>query len=137
MIKKIFGTAALCLILWSCSDGEKKAAPVTDTDVAEAFIRATLDNDLDNADKYLLKDEMNQQYMDAYRRESKRLSAEERQGYKKASIIIREVAPVVNDSVTVISYSNSYKSDKINKLKLVRTDGKWLIDFKYTFSGNL
>ena len=31
----------------------------------------------------------------------------------------------------------TFKKDKTNKLKMVRINGQWMVDLKYTFSGNL
>jgi hypothetical protein len=42
----------------------------------------------------------------------------------------------VNDSTSIINYSNTYMN-KPMEIKLVRENKKWVVDFKYTFSGNL
>jgi hypothetical protein len=65
-----------------------------------------------------------------------KISEQEKAGYSKASININEVADVVADSVTIISYSNSYRK-RSQKIKVVKYNGDWVVDFKYTFSGNL
>ena len=50
-------------------------------------------------------------------------------------IIINEDA-ALNDTMHIINYSNSY--DKIaRKVKVIQRNGNWLVDFKYTFNGNL
>lgn len=53
---------------------------------------------------------------------------------RTASIIINEIDNV-NDSVTVIRFLNSY-DNKPAVLKVVRVNGEWVADLKYTFSGN-
>ena len=63
-------------------------------------------------------------------------SKEELEQYKNADIIVNEVNNV-SDSVTIVNYSNTYKKLEKNKVKVVRVNGRWFIDFKYTFSGNL
>ncbi|HEX8358071.1 MAG TPA: hypothetical protein VF610_11685, partial [Segetibacter sp.] len=63
-------------------------------------------------------------------------SEQEKASFNKASINIAEVSDVIPDSVTIISFSNSYRKVP-QKLKVIRHNGEWLVDFKYTFSGNL
>ena len=65
-----------------------------------------------------------------------KLSKEELNKYKNADIIVNEVSNV-NDSITIVNYSNSYKKEVKTKVKMVKISGKWLVDFKYTFSGNM
>ena len=57
--------------------------------------------------------------------------------YKEADIRVLETSYVVADSIFIYKYSNSYKPDNKSVLKLVMVNGKWLVDLKYTFSGNL
>ncbi len=56
-------------------------------------------------------------------------------GYSSASINIIEVADVVPDSMTIISYSNSYIKRE-QKLKVVNYNNEWKVDLNYTFSDN-
>ncbi|MCU0381344.1 MAG: hypothetical protein MUE58_09165 [Chitinophagaceae bacterium] len=39
-----------------------------------------------------------------------------------------------SDSVSIVNFQNSW-SNKPADLRVVRRDGEWYIDFKYTFSG--
>jgi hypothetical protein len=55
--------------------------------------------------------------------------------YKESSYEINKYTDI-NDSTTIINYSNSYMK-KPMEIKVVRNAGVWVIDFKYTFSGNL
>jgi hypothetical protein len=118
--------------LAACND-TAESVPVTELEVAETFIYATLKNNLDKAEQFLLKDSVNLQLMDRYRESNKKLSQEQLESYKKSGILIKEVSTITKDSVVVISYSPSYKKELVNKLKMVRTGGKWLVDLKYTF----
>jgi hypothetical protein len=118
--------------LFSCGGGAKDN-PVTDTDVATAFIRAALDNDFKTAEKYLLADDVNKQYFETFKRQPK--DKAELEKYKASEIIINEIK-TVSDSVHIVDYTNSYKKDEKTKLKLSWVDGKWLVDFKYTFDEN-
>jgi hypothetical protein len=137
-MRSIIFTFSLLLLLSACDNGSKTAAtPTTDLEVAQAFIRAILDNKIPEAERFLLKTEVNIQHLDAFKRSYNDLSKTELEAYKKADIIINEISTVVNDSIIVINYSNSHKPEAKNKVKLVRSEGKWLVDLQYTFSGNL
>jgi len=46
--------------------------------------------------------------------------------YKKARTYL------VNDSTTIIHYSNSYKN-KPDSLKIIRINGQWFVDLNFTF----
>ncbi len=132
MIKRVLAAFAITMILFSCGGGNT-ANPVTDTDVATAFIRAALDNDFKTAEKYLLLNDVNKQYFETFKRQPK--DKAELDKYKAAEIYIHEIKNE-GDTVHIVDYSNSYKKDQRTKLKLTWADGKWLVDFKYTFEGN-
>jgi hypothetical protein len=135
MIRTAIYTLLLALGLAACSgSGDKKVE--TDIDVANVFIRDMLDNKLKDAEGLVLPDEDNKQYFEVIRQQYSKKDAAELEKYKSSSIIINEVSPV-NDSVSIVNYSNSYNKQDKNKLKMVRKEGKWLVDLKYTFSGNL
>lgn len=130
-------TLLTVVIFFSCSNNStQEDKPVTDTDVATAFIRDLLDNKCKDAAQFMLNDETNHQYLDMLEQKMKTYSKQELDNFKNADIIINEISNVT-DSISIINYSNSYKKENKNKLKLVRQNGKWLIDFKYTFSGNM
>jgi hypothetical protein len=133
MITKLFLSIAITTILFACSSNTKKA-PVTDTDVATTFIRGVLDNDFKTAAQYLLNDETNTQYFETFKHQYQLKDKGELEKYKAADIIINSLEPLKD--TTIINYSNSYKKDVQNKLRLVRSNGKWLIDLKYTFAEN-
>lgn len=137
MIKKTAYWAALACFALSCSSNPSREEVSTDTDVAKAFIRSTLDNNMKEAEKYLLNDPENTQLLQNYSRWYGNQPQTKTDGFKKADIFIKNIETVVNDSLEIIYYSNSVEQDVKNKLKLVRVNGKWLIDFKYTLSGNL
>jgi hypothetical protein len=134
MITKMLFLTALTIGLLSCNSNTKQN-PVTDIEVATAFIQAILDNDLKTAEKYLLVDETNQQYFQSFHSQYQTKNKSELEKYKTADIIINTLKPQ-NDSVTIINYSNSYKKDIKTQLKAVRKNGQWLIDLKYTFADN-
>ncbi len=95
------------------------------------FIEASLQGDWDLAQKYLLQDSTNLEYFNGLKDFNSKRNKEEKEGYKNANILIDSTTRL-SDSVTVISYSNTYKM-KPAKLKMVRRNGEWLVDFKYSF----
>ncbi|MEJ7587513.1 MAG: hypothetical protein WKI04_08125 [Ferruginibacter sp.] len=127
------------IALSSCNESK---VPNTDIDVARAFITDILKNEFDEAEKFVLKDtgnlkeDTNKQYFDLFKKDYESKSKDELANYRDAYIIINELSNV-NDSVSIVNYSNSFKKDKTNKVKMVRVNGQWLVDLKYTFSGNL
>lgn len=133
-MKRWITPLALIVVLASCQDNKK--VPNTDIDVARTFIRDVLDSDFQGARDLMLADSTNLDYFNRWEKHYKGKSKEEREQYHQAEIIINEISNV-NDSVTVVNYSNSFKRNSHSKVKVVRVNGQWLVDFKYTFSGNL
>ena len=125
---------ALVLLLMACNSNERNnaAEPENEMDAARIFIRAALDGDYAKARTLLVTDSLNLQDIDASERLYKeRMSKEEKDKYRGASIHIHE-SRKVDDSTSVVYYSNTYRNQK-DSLKVVKLDGKWLIDFKYIF----
>ena len=125
------------LVMWIGFAGCNNSPEVRKTDPLESgrgFIEASLQGDYVEAKKYLLQDSTNIEYFNGLRDFNSKRSKEEREGYKDANIII-DSTQKISDSVTIISYSNTYKM-KPSKLKMVRQKNEWLVDFKYTFTGN-
>lgn len=131
---KIFFAAIYVLLLSACTSPDQ--VPNTDIDVASAFIRNILENNFKEAEKLVLQEETNKQFLELFKKDYNSKNKSELENYRNADIIINEISPV-NDSVSIINYSNSYKRDKSSKLKMVRINGQWLVDLKYTFSGNM
>jgi type IV secretory pathway component VirB8 len=131
MITKLFFSIAITTALFACTN----KTPVTDTGVATTFIRGVLDNDFKTAQQYLLKDETNQQYFETFQRQYQSSNKTELGKYKAADILINSIEQA-SDTTTIINFSNSYKKNIAQKLKLLRRDGRWLIDLKYTFAEN-
>ena len=135
IMKIIIYPAITCIcIFFGCNSQEK--TPNTDVDVGRAFIKEIQENKFKDAEKFILKDETNLQYFDRFQEFFKRKSKAELEEYYNADIVVNEISNV-NDSVTIINYSNSYKKEEKNKLKVVKVNGQWQVDLKYTFSGNL
>lgn len=122
--------AALLLLVTACTDKDKTTSD-NDVDAARNFIQSALNGDFDRARKFMVNDSLNNQDLDNVVRLSERLTPEEKQKYREASIRIHDVR-TVNDSTSVIVFSNSFKN-KQDSLKIVRLNNEWLVDFKYIF----
>jgi len=108
-----------------------KSDPLTS---GRGFIEASLKGDYKVAEQYLLKDSTNMQYFQGLKDFNKKLDAETRRGYSDANIIVDSLI-AKSDSIDILYYTNSYKN-KPSKIKLVKQNKDWLVDFKYTFSDN-
>jgi hypothetical protein len=137
MIKKYFALIILTAAILSCNNTDQKKTAVTDIDVATAFVRGLLDNDFKEAEQYLFKDEMNTQIFERFKKQYSGKDKATLEKYKEAQIIVNETSVVKPDSIFIFNYSNSYSRADKTILKLVRINNKWLVDLKYTFSGNL
>ncbi len=121
------------LLFFSCENNSEKN-PQTALDTGRDFIRASLDGDFENAEHLLLKDTQNLQLFDSYKNYYQRLPADKKKNYKAASYDINKYTDL-NDSTSIINYSNSFMKTPM-EIKLVRLNKHWVVDFKYTYSGN-
>jgi hypothetical protein len=136
MIKKYLALIILTATIFSCNNSDQKKTAVTDMEVANAFVRDLLDNNFDEAEQYLLKDETNSQIFERFKKQYSGKDKATLEKYKSANINVNETS-YITDSVFIFNYSNSYSPADKTVLKLVRINNKWLVDLKYTFSGNL
>lgn len=133
-MKKYLLSLFTTLFFYSCST-KKETVPATALDAGRTFIRASLDGDFAKAEPLLLNDTANHQLFDSYKEFYNKLPADKKKNYKQASYEINKMEDI-NDSTTIINYSNSYMN-KPMEIKLVRSAKLWAVDFKYTYSGNL
>lgn len=75
------------------------------------------------------------QLFDSYKRYYEKMPADLKANYRNASYEINKFLEV-DDSTTIINYSNSYMKKPMD-IKVKKTGDVWGIDFKYTYSGNL
>lgn len=127
----VFGIFMITLAACNSSTNVDKSDPL---ESGRGFIEASLKGDYVKAQKYLLPDSTNMEYLEGLKTFNNNMSAEDRRGYSDADIII-DSSIAKSDSVDIIYYSNSYKN-KPSKIKLVKQNNEWLVDFKYTFIGN-
>jgi membrane peptidoglycan carboxypeptidase len=133
-MKNIYSLCLVCFFFIS-SCNTKKEIPNTDIEVTRAFIKDILENNFKGATDFVLPEDTNDQYLSLFKKYFESKSKEELEQYKNADIVINEINNV-NDSVTIVNYSNTYKKNEKNKVKVVRKNGQWLVDLKYTFPGN-
>jgi hypothetical protein len=127
MTKKM--TAAfilLCVIACNNDSSFKKAEDAQDA--GREFIRASLDGNYEKAKFFMLADSTNKFLLERWKSEYINLSADEKEKYKDAEIVVLNISPV-NDSVTSYKYFNSYKKDTTT-VKVLRINGEWLVDLK-------
>ncbi len=118
------------LLLAGCESGSEKDAAENDLDAARGFVQAALKGKYDRAADFMLHDSLNDERLDAVSRME--LSSDEKQGLWDASINIHS-RKLLDDSTSIIVYSNSFHKENQDTLKVVKKDGKWLVDFKYLF----
>ncbi len=126
-MKYFFAAILSCLFLLIACE-EKRDTPNTDIEVARAFIKDILENNFKEASNYVSPGETNEQYFSRFKKFFESKSPEELKQYKEADIVINEIENV-SDSVTVVNYSNSFKKTDTNKVKVVKINGRWMIDF--------
>lgn len=129
-MKYILSVFVLATILFSCNETKEKVTPSTALDTGREFIRASLDGNFDAASSLLLQDQQNIEMFQSYKIYYDKLPADKKKGYKEASYEINKYTDV-NDSMSVINYSNSYMQQPMD-IKVVRVNDKWMVDFKYT-----
>nr|WP_262915696.1 hypothetical protein [Niabella ginsengisoli] len=117
-------------MLASCNTGSDSEAAESDIAAATGFVQSALKGKYDRAADFMLHDSLNDERLDAVSR--MQLSSDEKQGLWDASINIHS-RKLINDSTSIIIYSNSFHKENHDTLKVVKIDGKWLVDFKYLF----
>lgn len=118
---------------FSCMQQYPPAA--TPLESGREFIDGCLKGDFKKAAAYMIDDKENQSDLLKIKRDYDSKSSDQKHAYLTASIIINEDA-AVNDTIHIINYKNSY-DQFARKVQVVQRNGKWLVDFKYTFTGNL
>ena len=133
-MNKIIGVLIFVLSISACNN----SAEVRKSDPLESgrgFIESSLKGDYDEAQKYILQDSTNIQYFNGLKDFNSKRSTDEKEGYKDANILI-DSTQKISDSVTIITYSNTYKN-KPSKLKMVKKNNEWLVDFKYSLTDSM
>ncbi|MFT3947150.1 MAG: DUF4878 domain-containing protein [Agriterribacter sp.] len=132
MTKSIVSLFAI--LLFSCSNSDNYKKPDDPLEAGREFIEAALNGNMKKARLFILKDPANERLFDEIEKKYKGFSTAEKAAYKDASIRVNK-SQNLNDSTTIINYSNSYKKEN-NQIKLVKQNNEWWVDFKYTFTGD-
>jgi len=122
------------LLLISCKT-QKNERPDNALDTGRDFIRASLNGDFKSSRPLVFEDSTNIQLFESYIDFYKKLPKDKKENYKNASYEINKLLEV-DDSTTIINYSNSFMNKPMD-IKLVKKNKIWWVDFKYTYSGNL
>lgn len=130
MKKILYISSFLLFSVLSCKNADQDAgSSENDVDAARNFIQSALEGNYDKATTYMLRDSVNMERMNDIKRVN--LSPEEKRGLASASINIHNISRQ-DDSTTIVIYSNSFKNNW-DTLKVIKDEGKWLVDFKYLF----
>ena len=123
----------LLCCFYACKSNDKKPTGKSDNsiDAARNFIRSALDGRFDEARTFMLPDSSNINYMDVAERSFQNTDQGVKNNYRSSTILIHNVNDI-NDSTTILIYSNSYKNDK-DTLRVVKVKNQWLVDLKYLF----
>ena len=134
-MKKLIVFSILLLQISACNNDEtankETTASENDLDAARNFIRSSLDGKWSDARKFMVQDSSNIERLNTIEDFYKTESPDDKRGYREASITTYD-SRKINDSITIVNYSNSYKNQK-DSLKIVRVNGQWLVDLKYSF----
>ncbi|MEP6950654.1 MAG: hypothetical protein ABI863_15320 [Ginsengibacter sp.] len=133
-MNKIISLLICILVISACNQSVevRKSDPL---ESGRGFIEASLKGDYDEAQKYILQDSTNMQYFNGLKYFNSKRSTNEKEGYRDANILI-DSTQKLSDSVTIITYSNTYKN-KPSKLRMVKKSNEWLVDFKYSITDSI
>ena len=123
----------ILIFIVSCASQYPPAA--TPLESGREFIDGCLKGDFTKAAAYMIDDTENQKDLLKIKRDYDLKKEDDKHAYSTSSIIINEDA-TVDDTTHIINYKNSY-DQFARKVKVVQHKGKWMVDFKYTFNGNL
>ena len=118
----------ISFVLFACSNDRTFKKAEDAQDAGREFIRASLDGDYEKAQFYLLADTTNQILMNKWKKDFEKLDESTKKQYKDADILPIAIQ-ALNDSVTSYTFSNSFKRDTTT-IKIVRSNGEWLVDLK-------
>lgn len=129
MIQKYL-SVILLLALAACGNRQTTIVPAENaTDAGREFVRAALDGDYVKAEAYLYKDSMNLTLFEQQQSNYRSLSPEQRRSYQESSIRPVAITPK-NDSLTLFSYYHSANPKDTTNLRIMKVNGKWLVDLK-------
>lgn len=123
------------IIIFAACGGNNYPKADNELVATQNFLEACMKGDFKEADFYMIQDSVNKADMQKIKKAYYAYSADQRQAYRTADIIIRD-NEAVDSNTKVITYQNSLDKN-VQKVKVINQKGDWKIDLKYTFSGNL
>jgi hypothetical protein len=131
-MKKTIPVIPFLLLLISACNNDRTISDKSENDVdaARYFIQAALNGNYEKASTYMLKDSANEEWMRQVERVP--ISPEDKKGLASASILIHEIKKI-NDTATIVIYSNSFKNNW-DTLRVLKQKDQWLVDFNYLFT---
>jgi hypothetical protein len=133
MKKILFFIIPISFLLFSCGS-DPVGRPKTAQETGQQFISSSLKGDFKTAEMLLLDEPDNKTLFQTYRRFYDRMSENQKKGYQSASFEIEEWKDL-DDSTSTIRYSNDFMHQP-TELRLVRKEGQWWIDFRFTSTSN-
>ena len=131
IMKKIFICCLMGLIV-AC--GQNAETPDNALDSGRQFIEAVFKGNFKRARQLTLPDETNFQLLDEKMAKSySKISSLEKDRLRNASIVISQVENQ-GDTLSIIHFLNAY-DQKPTVIKVVKRQGQWLTDVKFSFPG--
>lgn len=118
----------MVISIFGCHAGKTFNTAEDAQDAGRQFIRASLDGDYEKARFYLFNDSVNLLLISKWQQGFDKMDRDTRQKYREASILPINIRKI-NDSLTVYTFSNSFKKDTTT-VHIVRVNGEWLVDLK-------
>jgi hypothetical protein len=128
---------SLLILCWTllAACGTSYESPDSALDCGRQFIQAIFNGNFKRAKQLTLPDETNYRLLESrLEKDFRKRTSADKERLSQASIVINNVE-TLSDSVTVINFLNSYDSLP-TILKIVRFEGNWKADLKYTYNGN-
>lgn len=125
---RCYAMILLAFVIYGCS-GDSYQKAEDGQDAGREFIRASLDGNMEKASFYLLRDSVNDYVFNKWRQQYNNLSNEEKRQYRNAQIRPISIQKE-NDSTLSYVFTNSYKQQDTTVLKVVKSNGEWLVDMK-------
>jgi hypothetical protein len=101
-------------------------------DAGREFIDGTLKGDFEKSAFYMLVSDQNKQFLSVVEKEYRQKDKEGRQELRTASINLEKVEDL-DKGQSIIYFSNSFDK-KSQKIKVIKTNQGWLVDYTYSFT---
>jgi len=118
---------------FSCTSKKMALLPAENAfDAGREFIDGTLKGDFEKAAFYMLVSDQNKQFLSVVEKEYRQKDKEGRQELRTASINLEKVEDL-DKGQSIIYFSNSFDK-KSQKIKVIKTNQGWLVDYTYSFT---